>query len=190
MPAVNDVGEPCAGEPHARFDGRELETERGTWPRSLGWHSRPGNRRKKGPRPYRHEKPPRQLPTLHDLVGVSAADHIAVLDAALAQLPDEYRHAIPVLVRADTAACTKDFLAHVRGLRKQGVATEFSVGWAIGERERAAIARIPHRAWTPAIDAAGQPREDPPEVLALPIEWQSTGPQRSHKREPNPDFTH
>ena len=23
MPAVNDVGEPCAGEPHARFDGRE-----------------------------------------------------------------------------------------------------------------------------------------------------------------------
>src|SRR6478735_9152207 len=28
MPAVNDVGEPCAGEPHNRFDGRELETER------------------------------------------------------------------------------------------------------------------------------------------------------------------
>jgi len=25
MPAVNDVGEPCAGEPHA-LDGRELET--------------------------------------------------------------------------------------------------------------------------------------------------------------------
>jgi hypothetical protein len=27
MPAVNDVGEPCAGEPHARFDGRGLETD-------------------------------------------------------------------------------------------------------------------------------------------------------------------
>jgi hypothetical protein len=26
MPAVNDVGEPCAREPHARFDGRALET--------------------------------------------------------------------------------------------------------------------------------------------------------------------
>ena len=25
MPAVNGVGEPCAGEPHARFDGRALE---------------------------------------------------------------------------------------------------------------------------------------------------------------------
>ena len=27
MPPVKDVGEPCAGEPHARFDGRALETE-------------------------------------------------------------------------------------------------------------------------------------------------------------------
>jgi hypothetical protein len=27
MPPVNGVGEPCAGEPHARFDGRGLETE-------------------------------------------------------------------------------------------------------------------------------------------------------------------
>jgi hypothetical protein len=27
MLAVNDLGEPCAGEPHARFDGRGLETE-------------------------------------------------------------------------------------------------------------------------------------------------------------------
>jgi hypothetical protein len=27
MPAVNGVGKPGAGEPHARFDGRELETE-------------------------------------------------------------------------------------------------------------------------------------------------------------------
>jgi hypothetical protein len=25
-PPVKDVGEPCAGEPHARFDGRELES--------------------------------------------------------------------------------------------------------------------------------------------------------------------
>jgi hypothetical protein len=41
MPAVNDVGEPCAGEPQARFDGRALETEQpgralrfpGRWPK-------------------------------------------------------------------------------------------------------------------------------------------------------------
>ena len=28
IPPVKGVGEPCAGEPHARFDGRGLETER------------------------------------------------------------------------------------------------------------------------------------------------------------------
>ena len=30
MPAVNGVGKPCAGEPHARIDGRELETGHGS----------------------------------------------------------------------------------------------------------------------------------------------------------------
>src|SRR3954454_5128247 len=30
IPPVNGVGKPCAGEPHARIDGRELETERCT----------------------------------------------------------------------------------------------------------------------------------------------------------------
>jgi hypothetical protein len=44
MPAVNDVGEPCAGEPHARFDGRELETEY-TGPRPRQWDILTGNRR-------------------------------------------------------------------------------------------------------------------------------------------------
>src|SRR5258705_7482419 len=44
MPTVNDVGEPCAGEPHARFDGRELETEyTGPWLRQ--WDILTGNRR-------------------------------------------------------------------------------------------------------------------------------------------------
>ncbi len=44
----------------------------------------------------------------------TAADHIAVLDAALAQIPDAYRHGHPILIRADGARCTKAFLAHVR----------------------------------------------------------------------------
>jgi hypothetical protein len=59
----------------------------------------------------------------------TAADHIAVLDAALAQLPDAHRHGTPVLVRADTAGCTREFLAHIRGLRDTAVSCEFSVGW-------------------------------------------------------------
>jgi hypothetical protein len=61
----------------------------------------------------------------------TAADHITVLDAALGQLPDAHRHGTPILVRADTAGCTREFLAHIRALRDQAVSCEFSVGWAI-----------------------------------------------------------
>jgi Transposase DDE domain group 1 len=89
----------------------------------------------------------------------TAADHITVLDAALVQIPDAQRHGVPVLIRADGAGCSKAFLAHVRGLREHAVLTEFTVGWAVTDRERAAIARLPTRAWTPAIDAKGRHRD-------------------------------
>jgi hypothetical protein len=88
----------------------------------------------------------------------TAADHIAVLDAALAQLPDAYRYGHPILIRADGAGCTKAFLAHVRSLREQGVNCEFSVGWTITAREHAAIAGLAASDWTPAVDTDGQPR--------------------------------
>ena len=51
----------------------------------------------------------------------TAADHIALLDAALAQIPDEQRHGYPVLLRADGAGSSKAFLAHIRSLRNSGV---------------------------------------------------------------------
>jgi hypothetical protein len=89
----------------------------------------------------------------------TAADHIAVLDAALAQIPDAHRHGSPILIRADGAGCSKAFLAHIRSLREQHIQTEFTVGWAVTERERAAIAALPAWAWSPAIDAAGDPRD-------------------------------
>ena len=41
----------------------------------------------------------------------NSADHITVLDAALAQLPEHERG--QVLVRADTGACSKAFLHHI-----------------------------------------------------------------------------
>jgi Transposase DDE domain group 1 len=88
----------------------------------------------------------------------TAVDHIAVLDAALAQIPDAYRHGHPILVRADGAGCTKAFLAHVRTLRNIGVRCEFSVGWTITGREHAAIALLGATDWTPAIDTEGEPR--------------------------------
>jgi hypothetical protein len=89
----------------------------------------------------------------------TATDHIAVLDAALRQIPDQHRHGVPVLIRADGAGCSKALLTHIRGLRERAVLTEFSVGWAVTERERTAIARLPERAWTAAVDAEGRPRD-------------------------------
>jgi len=89
----------------------------------------------------------------------TAADHIAVVDAALAQIPDEHRHGYPILFRFDGAGASKALLAHIRALRNTNVHSEFSVGWAVTAREHAAIAALPKRAWTPAIDIDGDPRE-------------------------------
>jgi len=88
----------------------------------------------------------------------TAADHISVLDAALVQIPDQYRHGHPILIRTDGAGGTKAFLAHVRGLRETGVSCEFSVGWTITDREHCAIAGLGARDWTPAVDTDGIPR--------------------------------
>jgi Transposase DDE domain group 1 len=89
----------------------------------------------------------------------TAVDHIAVLDAALAQLPDQHRHGTPILVRADTAGCTREFLNHIRRLREQAMSCEFSVGWAIRDKERTAIGALPAWVWADAVDADGGHRD-------------------------------
>ena len=77
----------------------------------------------------------------------TTADHIAVLDDALAQIPDAHRHGQQLLVRADTAGCTHGFLAHIRSLRAHGVNCFFSVGVPVTEPIRDAI-RVAS-AWIP-----------------------------------------
>ncbi|WP_224389126.1 IS1380 family transposase [Pseudonocardia sp. ICBG1293] len=89
----------------------------------------------------------------------TAADHITVLDQALAQIPDPHRHGRPILIRADTAGCTKAFLTHIRQQRDRAVSCEFSVGWAITDRERTAIAAIPKKVWADAVDTDGAHRD-------------------------------
>jgi lambda repressor-like predicted transcriptional regulator len=54
--------------------------------------------------------------------------------SALAQLPDAHRHGTPILVRADTAGCTRDFLADLRGLRQESVSCELDREWRPGEQ--------------------------------------------------------
>jgi len=59
----------------------------------------------------------------------TATDHIAVADLALAQIPDQYRHGVPIPVSADGAG--RAWLAHLRSQRETCVDLEFSVGFTM-----------------------------------------------------------
>jgi Transposase DDE domain group 1 len=87
----------------------------------------------------------------------TTADHIEVLDRALAQIPDADRHGTDILIRSDSAGATHGFLDHNRSLREQGVRSFFSIGAAITEPIRAAIGTCVD--WQPALDTDGTLRD-------------------------------
>jgi Transposase DDE domain group 1 len=82
----------------------------------------------------------------------TAADHIDVVELALAQLPTAAGDQ-PILVRVDTGGATHAFTDH---LRARGIG--FSISLPADERVRAAVLAIPAAAWRPAVDPDGQPR--------------------------------
>jgi hypothetical protein len=87
----------------------------------------------------------------------TAADHIAVVKAALAQLPSHLRRRRPgrkILIRADAAGATHEFL---NWLACQQLS--YSVGFTLPDSFAAMLALIPDQAWTPAYDADGQIRD-------------------------------
>ncbi|MEU8227960.1 IS1380 family transposase, partial [Kribbella sp. NPDC048915] len=92
----------------------------------------------------------------------NSADHVATLDAALAQLPEQ--EVGQVLVRADTGACSKVFLHHITD-----AGLEYSIGFQAQDPVKAAIEAIPEQAWRAAVDADGEPR-DGAQVAEL-TEW-------------------
>ena len=83
----------------------------------------------------------------------TASDHVAVLEAALAQLPEGAWNP-GTLVRCDSAGATHAFLDAVvaKGL-------SFSVGCDLSERIRATILALPESGWLPALDSGGEARE-------------------------------
>jgi hypothetical protein len=87
----------------------------------------------------------------------TAADHLAILAEAIAQVPAGHRGRL--LIRGDSAAATHAVLAWLTGQNTRRRRIEYSVGWAIGEPERAAITALPDSAWSPALDADGEVRE-------------------------------
>ena len=81
-----------------------------------------------------------------------AADQIAVLDAALAQLPEQLRSR--VLVRGDTGSGVHGFLWHVHNL-----GLSYSVGIYGRQPIHDALQALPAQAWRAALDADGRPRQ-------------------------------
>ena len=82
----------------------------------------------------------------------SADDQIAVLDAALAQLPEQSRST--VLVRGDSGAGVREFVHHIHNLGLQ-----YSVGVYGRQPILDALVAMPRQAWKKALDTNGQRRE-------------------------------
>jgi hypothetical protein len=113
----------------------------------------------------------------------TAADHIELVDLALAQLPRAARTQ-PLLLRADTGGATHALVDH---LRERGV--WFSISLPADERVRAAALAVPANAWTPAVDADGQPRAgaEVAELCALDLSGWPAGTRAICRREdPHP----
>lgn len=90
-----------------------------------------------------------------------AADHIALVGAAIAQLPAAHRR--DLLVTADGAGATHAFLDWLCSLDRPetgtdtGVRVEYSVGWAVDKYTGPVVAALPPDAWTPMLTADGTP---------------------------------
>jgi len=85
----------------------------------------------------------------------TAADQIAVAEAALAQIPTAHVEAIELLLRVDSAGATHELIEWCREAR-----IRFSVGYDLTESVRSAILPLPEDAWVAALDADGCPREN------------------------------
>jgi DDE family transposase len=88
----------------------------------------------------------------------TAADHVTLLDASIEALPPKHRRRLMVTV--DGAGASHDLVAHLDKLAcRPGHHLIWSVGWELGERERAAIAMVAPETWQIAVDHRGEVRE-------------------------------
>jgi len=86
----------------------------------------------------------------------TAADHLAVLEAAITALPPAFRRTL--MVTCDGAS--HGLIARLDKLAsRRGYELTYSVGWELGTREKAAIAAAPQAAWQIAVDHRGEVRE-------------------------------
>ncbi|MGH9540248.1 MAG: IS1380 family transposase [Terriglobales bacterium] len=88
----------------------------------------------------------------------TAADHLSVTDAAIAAQPPGFRRRL--MITCDGAGASHALVARLDTLAaRRGYELTYSVGWALGEREKTALRLVPEQAWQIAIDGRGQVRE-------------------------------
>jgi Transposase DDE domain group 1 len=88
----------------------------------------------------------------------TVADHLEVLEAAITALPPLFRRRL--MVTCDGAGASHGLIERLDALASRpGHQLIYSVGWDLGERERAAIAAVPGQAWQIAVDHRGEVRE-------------------------------
>jgi hypothetical protein len=88
----------------------------------------------------------------------TAADHLAVLDAAITALPPAFRRRL--MVTCDGAGASHGLITRLDTLAaRPGYQVIYSVGWELGGREKAAITAVPAQAWQIAVDERGAVRE-------------------------------
>src|SRR6266568_809283 len=86
------------------------------------------------------------------------ADHLAVLTAAIRQIPSRMRSRL--LVRVDGAGASHELIDHLLSLSSRRRTVLFTCGWAITEADEQAIGLLPSAAWQAAVDQDGVVQDD------------------------------
>ncbi len=94
----------------------------------------------------------------------TAADHVNLIDRAIAQIPAQHRR--DLLFTIDGAGASHAVVTHLDGLNThpahglRGRKINYSIGFDLDARARTAITMLPAGVWEPALDAAGEARDD------------------------------
>jgi Transposase DDE domain group 1 len=88
----------------------------------------------------------------------TTADHVLMVNNAIAALPPPFRRRL--MVTADGAGASHGLIEHLgKPAARRGYELTYSVGWVLTDREKAAIRLVPEQAWEIAVDGRGEVRE-------------------------------
>jgi hypothetical protein len=99
------------------------------------------------------------MPRVGSAGSFTATDHIAVADAALAQVPAPWRK--DVLITVDGAGASHGLIEHLHGLNTaavhggRGRRLKYSIGWPVDARTRAAIQATGEGGWSSGLTSGG-----------------------------------